>query len=117
MICFSYFPQVLRSMVGYDEQNTILLPPRVPGSQLPKQLLQHYARTNVNNRDENSVLGGIGSEVDGLVSNELSNLTESSSGNVVPSHHQHVVQDSSNETNLESKNSEGTTEFFFFSCL
>ena len=38
-------------MVGYDEQNTVLLPPREPGSLLPKQLLDHYERLNSTNQD------------------------------------------------------------------
>ncbi|XP_046359897.2 hydrocephalus-inducing protein homolog isoform X3 [Haliotis rufescens] len=34
--------KVLRLMKGYDEYNTILLPPRNPGDKLPSELLDHY---------------------------------------------------------------------------
>ena len=34
--------QVLRLMRGYDEYNTILLPPRNPGEKLPSELLDFY---------------------------------------------------------------------------
>ncbi|XP_013867590.1 hydrocephalus-inducing protein homolog [Austrofundulus limnaeus] len=34
--------EVLRLMPGYDEKNTLLLPPRVPGQGLPSELLDHY---------------------------------------------------------------------------
>lgn len=34
--------QVLRLMKGYDEYNTILLPPRAHGEKLPPELLEYY---------------------------------------------------------------------------
>ncbi|XP_033625714.1 hydrocephalus-inducing protein homolog [Asterias rubens] len=34
--------KVLRSVKGYDEHGTILLPPRVPGEKLASELLEHY---------------------------------------------------------------------------
>lgn len=34
--------QILRLMQGYDENNTLLLPPRVPGESLPTELLNYY---------------------------------------------------------------------------
>ena len=34
--------QILRLMKGYDEFNTILLPPRLPGEKLPPELLEYY---------------------------------------------------------------------------
>eukprot|EP00794_Sanderia_malayensis_P018879 gene18879-20779_t len=34
--------KILRAMRGYDEQNTILLPPRDPGEDLPKELYDSY---------------------------------------------------------------------------
>ena len=33
---------MLRSVKGYDEHGTILLPPRVPGEKLASELLEHY---------------------------------------------------------------------------
>ena len=33
-------------MAGFDEYNTILLPPRLPGDPLPKLLLDHYEEVN-----------------------------------------------------------------------
>jgi hypothetical protein len=37
-----HFFQMLRLMKGYDEYNTILLPPRPPGEKLPPELLEFY---------------------------------------------------------------------------
>ena len=34
--------QILRLMKGYDEYNTILLPPRVSGEKLPTELMEYY---------------------------------------------------------------------------
>ena len=34
--------KVLRLMKGYDEYNTILLPPRPAGDKLPQELLEYY---------------------------------------------------------------------------
>ena len=34
--------KILRLMKGYDEYNTILLPPRPPGEKLPQELLDYY---------------------------------------------------------------------------
>ncbi|GAA6221266.1 hydrocephalus-inducing protein homolog [Lates japonicus] len=34
--------KILRLMQGYDENNTLLLPPRVPGESLPTELLNYY---------------------------------------------------------------------------
>nr|XP_054593766.1 hydrocephalus-inducing protein homolog [Nothobranchius furzeri] len=34
--------KILRLMPGYDENNVLLLPPRVPGEGLPTELLDHY---------------------------------------------------------------------------
>ena len=36
------FCQVLRVMKGFDEFNTILLPPRQPAEKLPQELLDYY---------------------------------------------------------------------------
>jgi hypothetical protein len=36
------FLQILRLMKGYDEFNTILLPPRHPAEKLPQELLDYY---------------------------------------------------------------------------
>ena len=98
-------------MVGYDEQNTILLPPRVPGSQLPKQLLDHYNRTNTNQQDENTVLPTTAEEETTGEANQQQpqqqgSLAEMSSGSVPP------VQDGvSMESNLvEMKSSNVDTD-------
>jgi len=40
-MCF-VFGQVLRVMKGFDEFNTILLPPRQPTDKLPQELLDYY---------------------------------------------------------------------------
>jgi len=58
-------------MIGYDEQNTILLPPRTPGSLLPKQLLEHYEQINKNNQD--NVLPGVPT----IIGTQASNVLES----------------------------------------
>lgn len=43
MFCISILLfQVLRLMKGYDEYNTILLPPRNPGDRLPNELLDYF---------------------------------------------------------------------------
>lgn len=42
VISFSSTIQVLRAMKGYDEYNTILLPPRNAGDQLPAELSEHF---------------------------------------------------------------------------
>ncbi|XP_040894088.1 hydrocephalus-inducing protein homolog [Toxotes jaculatrix] len=34
--------KILRLMQGYDENNTLLLPPRVPGESLPTELIDYY---------------------------------------------------------------------------
>ena len=34
--------QILRLMKGYDEFNTILLPPRPAGEKLPQELMDYY---------------------------------------------------------------------------
>lgn len=34
--------QILRLMKGYDKNNVLLLPPRVPGETLPPELLDYY---------------------------------------------------------------------------
>ncbi|XP_034444093.1 hydrocephalus-inducing protein homolog [Hippoglossus hippoglossus] len=34
--------KILRLMQGYEENNTLLLPPRVPGESLPRELLDYY---------------------------------------------------------------------------
>jgi len=34
--------KILRLMKGYDEYNTILLPPRYPNEKLPQELLDYY---------------------------------------------------------------------------
>ena len=98
-------------MVGYDEQNTILLPPRVPGSQLPKQLLDHYNRTNTNQQDENTVLPTTTEEEatdnqQQQLQQHQGSLAEISSGSVPP------VQDGvSMESNLvEAKSSNEETD-------
>lgn len=50
---------MLRSLQGYDEQNTMLLPPRAPGTLLPKQLLDHYeASTNKTTASMNASTSG-----------------------------------------------------------
>ena len=38
---FDYL-QMLRTMKGYDEYNTILLPPRQPGDKLPQEVVDAY---------------------------------------------------------------------------
>lgn len=43
----------MRTLKGYDEYNTILLPPRAPGDPLPKQLLEHYEKVNKPTSDTN----------------------------------------------------------------
>ncbi|XP_057292027.1 hydrocephalus-inducing protein-like [Hydractinia symbiolongicarpus] len=45
--------EILRTLKGYDEYNTILLPPRAPGDPLPKQLLEHYEKVNKTTSDTN----------------------------------------------------------------
>ena len=39
-VLFSF--QILRLMKGYDEFNTILLPPRPAGEKLPQELMEYY---------------------------------------------------------------------------
>ena len=34
--------QMLRTMKGYDEYNTILLPPRLPGDKLPQEVMDAF---------------------------------------------------------------------------
>lgn len=46
--------QVLRLMPGYDENNTLLLPPRVPGEGLPRELLDHYKHLCSQQKDHGS---------------------------------------------------------------
>ena len=88
-------------MVGYDEQNTILLPPRVPGSQLPKQLLEHYALSSMSQHNGNNVLAATSTDEDTGIINQPTNLTESFSGSVA------AMQDGVfNETHVvDAKNS------------
>lgn len=38
--------KVLRLMKGYDEYNTVLLPPRASGEKLPSELLEYYEGEN-----------------------------------------------------------------------
>lgn len=40
--CSSPCAQILRMMKDYDCHNTLLLPPRAPGEQLPPELLEYY---------------------------------------------------------------------------
>ena len=39
--------KILRLMKGYDEFNTILLPPRTAGDKLPPELIEYYEGTKV----------------------------------------------------------------------
>ena len=39
---YHFSDQVLRLMKGYDEYNTILLPPRPTGDKLPPELMDYY---------------------------------------------------------------------------
>ncbi len=38
----SQLAQILRVLKGYDEFNTILLPPRAPGDKLPSEIVDYY---------------------------------------------------------------------------
>ena len=41
-ICSCCHLQMLRTMKGYDEYNTILLPPRQPGDKLPQEVIDAF---------------------------------------------------------------------------
>lgn len=43
---------ILRSMKGYDNYNTLLLPPRAAGDKLAEELLQHYAKQLAAEKDD-----------------------------------------------------------------
>nr|XP_029134421.1 hydrocephalus-inducing protein homolog [Labrus bergylta] len=44
--------KILCLMQGYDENNTLLLPPRAPGESLPKELLDYYKEYSSQLKDE-----------------------------------------------------------------
>ncbi|KAJ0069558.1 hypothetical protein NL108_008515, partial [Boleophthalmus pectinirostris] len=46
--------RILRSVQGYDENNRLLLPPRIPGEGLPHELLEFYQHYNTT---ENGITG------------------------------------------------------------
>ncbi|XP_024138466.1 hydrocephalus-inducing protein homolog isoform X3 [Oryzias melastigma] len=54
--------KILRLMEEYDENNLLLLPPRLPGEGLPKELLEYYKEYSSLHR-ENEI--NVGLEVDG----------------------------------------------------
>ncbi len=54
--------QILRAMRGYDEQNTILLPPREPGEDLPKELFEAYNEMRKKKESEKKDSGEIPNE-------------------------------------------------------
>ena len=84
-------------MVGYDEQNTILLPPRTPGSLLPKQLLEHYEQTNKGNQDNNFPgVPIIGTET-------ASNIIEATS----PDDYHHAISKENMEASQTNQTSKG----------
>uniref|UniRef100_A0AAV2L4X0 Uncharacterized protein n=1 Tax=Knipowitschia caucasica TaxID=637954 RepID=A0AAV2L4X0_KNICA len=52
LVKFTPLEEILRLMQGYDENNKLLLPPRIPGEGLPQELLdfyQHHASDFTNN--------------------------------------------------------------------
>eukprot|EP00111_Clytia_hemisphaerica_P015085 TCONS_00044431-protein len=102
--------KVLRAMVGYDDQNTVLLPPREPGSLLPKQLLDHYERTNLNNQDNNNnnnMMSSFVEDVQPLTSDPVRSNITLSSNNLA----NNVINEQSNEqTQTDVKKSEEAME-------
>ncbi|XP_072290521.1 hydrocephalus-inducing protein homolog [Eucyclogobius newberryi] len=46
--------KILRSMQGYDENNRLLLPPRIPGEGLPQELLDFYQHNFSNTTDNDN---------------------------------------------------------------
>ena len=97
-------------MVGYDEQNTVLLPPREPGSLLPKQLLDHYERTNMNNQDNNNnnnIVSSFVDDVQPLASDAVRSNITLSSNNLA----NNVINEQSNETSqIDAKKSDQAME-------
>ncbi|XP_022605572.1 hydrocephalus-inducing protein homolog [Seriola dumerili] len=51
--------KILRLMQGYDENNVLLLPPRVPGEGLPTELLDYY-KEYCSQRKDNELKEGLG---------------------------------------------------------
>nr|XP_046249402.1 hydrocephalus-inducing protein homolog [Scatophagus argus] len=51
--------KILRLMLGYDENNKLLLPPRAPGESLPKELLEYYKEHCSQLRDDAELEAGL----------------------------------------------------------
>ncbi|CAG5958443.1 unnamed protein product [Menidia menidia] len=54
--------KILRLMPGYDEKNTLLLPPRVPGEGLPPELLEYFENYSSQLRDDEGNVAQEGDE-------------------------------------------------------
>ena len=82
-------------MKGYDEYNTILLPPYIPGQGLPHELAQNYEELEKQKAMDTGT--GVGTEATSVVSNEM--ITISNSDTSV----KEVTADTSKSTTLTTK--------------
>ncbi|KAM9351908.1 hydrocephalus-inducing protein homolog [Symphorus nematophorus] len=71
--------KILRLMQGYDENKKLLLPPRVPGESLPKELFDYYKEYCSQLNDDAELNTGLGEEEAGMGDMLVSEITKEGS--------------------------------------
>ena len=88
-------------MKGYDEYNTILLPPREAGSELPKELIEAYTEMSQKKNEKNSHTQPSENEIP--EKNENEDETENQDGNEA----EKILDETASEEDMASEHDVG----------